>query len=636
MDDTLNPSGPTPSLADQMLAGHERTFTVQFLGKRYPLWKLVEHLAHIQNKNDEDVLFKYNYQQCLLYLAKCRMKESGQQVRINVLKARQIGFSTMECVENAIYALFTPNVRVGLIADTEEHASGLFEKIQYVYDHLDLANPHRKLIEEDPKKNGHLSYKPTLKYNKGQKLLHTLHGNSRIEVMCVSDTAGRSKHYTKIHCSEVAFWKGMEKALLALFKTVSRSNPDSSITLETTANGYNDYKIRWDRDFAGGDTSFLPFFAPWFENPEYQQAVPIGYDLMGNLDQWEIEKMQKHRLTHEQMYWFHLEYLDAGRKKDLVLQEDPFDPIDAFISTGSSKFNRDLIEARKREIVEEMRTGSYTEGMFTCRHLANEDQSVIEVPEDSIKWVATRDGPIRVFKDPEAGHPYVVTCDPNMGGSDNVAMQVIDNHTGVQVARFVSNELTNDRCAWQLYCLARHYNWALVSCEVNVGQIVMELIIKANYPNIYVNQARQYENYRMVTKHQFGHRTTAQNRPFMIEAFAAAFEDNPRIVNDYETICEMESFQLVERLDKDGHVTSSKLEAAGGAHDDLVMSFAAFFLVRNQQTALITEQLNAGRGIGQSFREIEAAYYANQSAERRTQEADYVSQGGQGDYGGCF
>lgn len=629
---------PTYSLADRMLAGHEKTFTVRFLGRRYPLWKLVEHLCHIQDKYDNDTLFKYNYQQCLVYLEKCRLKEAGLDVRTNTLKARQVGITTMEAVEQSIVALYTPNTQCAIVADLQEHASGIFEKVQYVYDHLDLANPNRKLIEEDPKQYGRLTYKPKLRYNKGQKMLQTLAGNSRIEVVCVSDAAGRSRHYTRIHCSEVAFWPGMERALLSLFKTVARGNPNSLISLETTANGYNEYKIRWDKDYAGGDGTFKAIFLPWYENPEYQKKIPVGYDLMSNMDQWEIEKMRKHNLSMEQMYWFHLEYLDAGRNKDFVLQEDPFDPIDAFVSTGSSVFNKDLLEIRKREIVEEMKKTDYETGMFTCLHLANQDQSVIEVPPESIKWNPTRDGAIKIFKRPEKGHPYVVTCDPFMGGSDNVAMQVVDNYTGVQVARFKSNELSNDRCAWQLYCLGRMYNWALISCETNVGQIIMELIVKAKYPKVYVTQAKTYENYRQVVKTQFGHKTLKNNRQFMIDSLSQAFEENPGIIMDYDTICEMECFQVVEHLDRDGNVTSSKQEAAGGAHDDLVMSLAAFYLVRNQQTTLIAESKEDKTRIGQTFAEIEAAYFAFQTEMRKANNSDndYTNIGGNSDYGGCF
>lgn len=611
-----------PSLADRMLAGHEKTFTVRFLGKVIPLWKLVEYLARITDKNDNDVPFRYNYQQCLVYLEKCKLKEAGLDVRTNTLKARQVGITTMEAVEQCIVALFTPNTQCAIVADLQEHASGIFEKIQYVYDHLDFKNPYRERIEKDPKQFGYKSWKPVLKYNKGQKMLQTLNGNSRIEVIAVSDAAGRSRHYTRIHCSEVAFWPGMEKALLSLFKTVSRDNPNSVITLETTANGYNDYKIRWDKDYSGGDGTFKSIFLPWFENPEYKRKIPLGYDLMESMDRWEVEKMEKHKLSMEQMYWFHLEYLDSGRKKDFVLQEDPFDPVDAFISTGTSVFNKDILEMRKREIAARMANKDDEAGMFVCKHIATPDQSVIEIPPESIKWVKAKDGPIKIFKAPEKGHPYVVTCDPFMGGSDDVAMQVIDNNTGEQVARFKSNELPNDRCAWQLYCLARHYNWALVSSETNVGQIVMELIVKCKYPKVYVTQSKSYENMRQAIKQQFGHKTTVANRQFMIDSFVSAFENDPSIVNDYDTICEMESFQLVERYNKEGQVTKSKQEAAGSAHDDLVMSFGAFYLVRNQQTTLIDDGAGGKRALGQTFDEIEAAYCNWQEAKRKKAEEE--------------
>lgn len=612
--------GPTYSLADRLLAGHERTFTVKFNGKLYPLWKLVERLAHVTNKDDEDVVFKYNRQQCQRYLEKCRLKEAGRSVRTNTLKARQIGITTQEAVEMTVEGLFTPNTQCVIVADTVEHAAGIFDKVQYVYDHLDMANPYRSLIEADPKTYGRYSYKPSLKFNKGQKMLQTRAGNSRIEVVAVSDAAGRSRHYTRMHCSECAFWPGMEKAMLSLFKTVSRGNPRSQISLETTANGYNDYKSRWDRDFAGRST-FKAVFLPWHENPDYRAPIPAGYDLLADMDQWEIDKMRRHGLTLEQMHWFHLEYLDCNRKKDLILQEDPFDPVDAFISTGNSVFDKDLLAERKRQIVAETETSVYPRGRFHCRHVPNEDMSVIDVPEGSIRWAESREGPIRIFKEPEEGHPYVVTCDPFMGGSDDVAMQVVDNHTGRQVARFKSNELTNEQCAWQLYCLGRHYNWALVSSETNVGRIVMDLLVKAKYPKLYVTQETVTENFRRSVKTRFGHRITKSNRQLAIESLVTAFSEDPTVVADYDTLCEMESFQLVERFDRDGNVTSAKQEAAGGAHDDLVMALAAFYLVRNQQTAMVSERGPNGPKAGQSFAEIEAAYYENK-ARKAAQEAD--------------
>lgn len=588
------------TLADKMLKGHEGAFTIPFLGKTLPLWKAVEWLAFITDKDDRVVNFRYNYQQCLLYKKMAEMKESGRQVRINILKARQIGFSTMIAVTTCIYALFTPNVKVGILADTKEHASNLFDKVRFVYDHLDENNPYRYVEGADKQGNPKLrrldevpagrSLAPTLVYCQGKTMLQTA-ANSSVKVMAIGDNAGRSDHFTILHCSECAFWPGMEKTLISLLQTVSRTNPNSMVFLETTANGYNDYKLRWDDDCARGGSSFEPFFAPWWGNPEYR-CDPLPFeDVKASLEKWELEKQRKHNLTDAQMKWYHQGYCDLRRDKQAMMQENPFDPTDAFISSGSSVFDAAAINARKAEIMElDRRKGAYEDGTFVYGKRYSEDGGLIEFEEASIKWVASEDGAIRVFEKPIPGEPYVITCDPNMGGKDDIAMQVMDNRTCRQVARFKSNRIPNDEAAYLLYCLGRYYNDALVSSETNVGQIVMDILIKARYPKLYVEQAQQTEDYTKRAKSRYGHRTQTNNRQLMLDKLKQAFREDPRMVRDYDTLAEMEAFQLVEHLDRaTGNVSRAKQEASGGKHDDLVMALAAFFLVRHQQTTLRVE-----------------------------------------------
>ena len=81
---------------------------------------------------------------------------------------------------------------------------------------------------------------------------------------------------------------------------------------------------------------------------------------------------------------------------------------------------------------------------------------------------------------------------------------------------------------------------------------------------------------------KYGYKTKQNNRQGMIELFALAFRDNPKIINDYATVCEMESFQIV-RNERSG---SEKAQATGGAHDDLVMACCGFYLCRGSQKAI--------------------------------------------------
>ena len=601
------------TLADSLLRGHESDLTVSFLGSRYPVWVIMERLLWIVDKNGDNIPFRLNRQQCRLYESVCEQKRAGEPMRHDVLKARQIGFSTFIAGLFFTLAMFGANVSVGIVADTVEHAQGIFEKYQHFYDCLDLSNPNRALIEEDPKRYGHLSWKPTLRYNKGQTMLATKAGNSQIRVMAVGDSAGRSKTYSLLHLSECAFWDRLGPTLRSLLQTVSRKNPDSMVFLETTANGFNAYKDRWDRDYSGAEGSYRAHFEPWWTNPDYAEDVPEGYDVMRRLEDWELERMRRYNLTERQMAWFHRTYAsEADGDRAYALQEYPFSPVDAFVSSGSSVFDKEALAARKAELAEILAKDPPRKGRFLYSKRFSMDGSECEIGD--MRFQESRNGPVAIFEEPDPSMPYVATCDPNMGGSDDVAIQVVNNFTGRQAARLVSNDMGADELAWQLHCMGRYYNWALVSSETNVGQIVMDLLIKAHYPKLYVTQAEAYENYRRQLRPAYGHKTTKANRQFMIDSLAMAFREDPSMIRDYDTICEMESFQIVERYDGQGNLTSSKQQAAGGKRDDLVMALAAFYHVRGQQSAVPLAAKPQGRAMGPD--ELEERVAANRRAIR--------------------
>ena len=581
--------------ADRMLKGHEAAFTVKAdFGDglaEYPVWQLMERLLWITDKDTNKVRFILNYQQILLYLEMARQKESGRPVRQNVLKARQLGYSTFIAGFGFIMAMFTPNYRLAVMADIRDHAANIFSKYVYFYDHLDDSNPHYEEIAEfertHPGRRSTLSWKPKLAASRDGRYMRTEAGNSTLEVIVAGEGSGRSGTYTMLPLSECAFFDNLKDTMKGALSTVYSKAINSLIFLETTANGFNEYKRRWDADVADGD-SWHAFFMPWFENPDYSKELLPGQS-MPILPDWMAERQKAHGLSDEQMNWYYEMYRGFGADKESVLQEYPFTQVDAFISTGDCIFGADLVAKRKAEIAAAMDAGTLYKrrGMFSYQRHFSDDGSMISLSD--VRFNDLPSGSIRVFELPQKGHPYVAVCDPNNETNDDSAIQVIDNSNCHQVACFSRSDLQWDEVAYQLYCLARWYNGALISNEMNLGKTVMDYVRKLGYQKIYVRMNAEVDDFHRTVGRSYGHIITKGNRQMLLEELKILFRQDPLCVSDYETICEMETFQSISHVSRTGAVRK-KDEAAPGEHDDLVMAFVGFFAVRDQQTAVIRKE----------------------------------------------
>ena len=238
----------------------------------------------------------------------------------------------------------------------------------------------------------------------------------------------------------------------------------------------------------------------------------------------------------------------------------------------------ELIDKRKEELFDllnKRRRGTF---VYTSKYSVDGEKITVS----NIKFVESRRGDIRVYKDVEEGHPYVINLDPAMGGEDFYAIQVFDNYTGEQVAVFHKNKADDDEVAFQLMCLGWHYNNALICAECNNpnGSYILKMCEKAGYRNIY--QDSDYEEITDRYANKFGYKTKTNNRNVMIALFRQAFRDNYKMINDYETLLEMEAFQIV----KNGTTGKEKAEANGNSHDDLVMALCGIFLIRDNQSFL--------------------------------------------------
>lgn len=556
-------------------AEDEPRVSVKAFGREhsYTASRFIEKFLWVVDKRAELVPLKMNQSQEKLYEEICEQRRKGQPVRITIDKSRQQGISTFVAAFLFTLCVTTPNVKFAVLADSLEHAGYLFDIYQRFWDNLIRSDPaYGEIVDYEAMNPGKVhprDWRPRIKRVRMGRMMEFEGLNSSIRVVVAGETAGRSTSFQGVHGSEVAFWKELRDTMAALGSTVP-DMPDTYVFLESTANGYNEFKRKWDDDVAGR-TGYKALFLPWYRDPTAIWPVDSSFK-PEELDRWLIDKWRDYPfITEEQMNWYNRRYLGLNRDRQLTLQEFPFSDTDSFRTTGSSVFDRESIQRMLDCLKREPQRGEFA----YVRRFASDGRS-IEVELRGFKPFA--DGEWRLYEAPVKGHPYILTCDPNNGGSDDSAIQVIDAVSCKQVAVYQSRKAELDSVAFQLMCAGYYYNTGLIASEMNISPVIMEYAVRSDYPRIAIRQVSEAERATLSTTQQRGYKTTPGNRQAMVDTLRIAFREDPGMVVDAPTLREMDTFENM----KVGNEGRTKAAAARGQHDDLVTALMAAVYIRNQ------------------------------------------------------
>ena len=238
--------------------------------------------------------------------------------------------------------------------------------------------------------------------------------------------------------------------------------------------------------------------------------------------------------------------------------------------TGKTIFNAKAVAARLQTVQQRK---PLNRGFFQY----DEDPAGVRV--SNIRWVEDPHGPVKIYKEPEPGRPYVVGGDTSGEGSDWFVGQVLDNITGEQVC-VLRHQYEEDVYAKQIYCLGQHYNTALLAPEANYSTYPVKLLDMMGYGNLYVREVEDEFDGRI--KHAFGFRTDRLTRPVILGELVRIMRDGLHLVNDEETLLEMLTFVRNENL---------RPEAEPGAHDDCIMALAIAYYVRPQMRMTVSSSI---------------------------------------------
>lgn len=503
----------------------------------------IENCLKIKTKSGTVVPFRLNDAQRKLYAVAKRQQDAGKPVRLIILKARQLGFSTL--TEGLIFhaCATRKNVNALIVAHREDATANLFRMSKLFYDELPApvkpmlrASNAQELVFENPSKlRSEREARPGLR--------------SRIRCATAGGRGiGRSDTLQCVHLSEYAFWPdgadGKASTLAGILQAVP-SLPGTMVVIESTANGFEDFKERWDAAVAG-ENDFEPVFFAWFENPDYSMPVVPGTE-------WTPEERDlktAYRLTDGQLQWRRWCIANnCGGSLDMFRQEYPASPGEAFLHSGTGVFDNEQIVLRLERLPEPAGRGEFTDG----------------------EWTESETGAITLYELPEEGVPYVLGGDTAGEGSDYFTAIVIDNVTG-RIAAKLRQKYSEPEYVRQIYELGRFYNDALVAIETNFSTYPVMKLQEMEYSNQYSRERE--DTYTRQMKKSYGFRTDRQSRPRAIANLVEVFSSHPEWFTDRELLEEMLTFCYNE---------DHRPEALAGKHDDLVMGAAITYAVRHQQ-----------------------------------------------------
>lgn len=514
--------------------------------KRYPE-KLIELVFIVVDKNQKTMPFFLNdVQHDFMDTVNQAIEDYNSgiitDISLLVLKGRQQGFTTLVTAYQLSCSILNRNFQGFTLADNSDNSEAIFQnKAKF---------PHSQLPE---------CLKPTEKFNNKRQLLFEKI-NSSWAVDTATKNVGRSRTVNFFHGSECAFWKdGIAPIQGALGEAFTKN---CIKIYESTANGYNDYQKMWDSGV------HINCFYEWWRTKEYRITFhneDIMQEFLQQIDRnkgWIWDRLRwlrddKH-LEPEQLYWYWNKY-DKYLDKDLIKQEYPCTPHEAFLLSGKNVFDTAIILERLQHLPKPIKIGYFAYDYDGLR-ISN------------IRWVNDRNGYIKLYQMPNVPQftQYCIGGDTAGEGSDYFTGHVLDAKTGIQVAH-LKHQFDADQYTKQMYCLGKFYKDALIGIEANFDSYPIMELQRLGYPRQYAREAQ--DTYTGKTEKRYGFKTTQLTRPTAISRLVEVVREHPDTINDRETL---EELLTIVRNEK------GRIEAPQGGHDDDMMGLAIAYQIREQ------------------------------------------------------
>jgi hypothetical protein len=282
-------------------------------------WRL-NNIYYIVDKKGDSVLFRPNSIQK-------KVLECTHRRRL-ILKARQVGLSTLSVIDILDDTIFTGNAASGIVSYSLEHAQHIFKRI--IGHALDNFDP---------------LLKPYLNINSRSAREISFGNGSFLRV----DTTLRGSTYGNVLVSEFGKTcaRSPQKAEEVITGTLNTVPIDGKIIIESTGEGMDGYfadmclEAEQRKDAVLSPLDYQLLFYPWYEEPGYQLKERIDYDTSLTDYFNEIGRTKGIQITQQQRNWYAMQVKLLG---DKVKQEFPSTVQEAFMSRSDAYYFAAYIE----------------------------------------------------------------------------------------------------------------------------------------------------------------------------------------------------------------------------------------------------------------------------------------------------
>lgn len=551
---------------------------------------LIEACFQVRPKDKsqgKSVPFIFNTGQLYAYDTMQRMRRRGKPVRILILKARQLGMSTLATALQLVKAVTAAGTECFTISLNKEGSAAKFLD-QIKYHHAQLPKWLQPMYRNNTKTFIHFANPDDKKRLKDPGLDSKIYTDSG-----ENENACRSHTVDHAHLTEFAMWPTAEKTLLSITNAVA-DVADTSITIETTANGAQGhfYEMWQDADTdmsAGGDAEWYPLFIPFWVHDEYEDKNLTLYEeskIVETLKDYEKQWMSLYDLTIGQISWVRRTIkTKCSGSLTLFLQEYAPNAEDCFLLQGESVFSKERIRQLAAKIEYE-----YSKGIV----------GYLDRSGRRPMFKQDTNGPLTIWETPQAGAVYLIGADPcgaqaeimnNLPEADRKKAErtLKLDYAAIQVVKVLANgefeqvaeyqyRLAPESLAFEVAALGQMYNTALAMPEASLGGTLVHKL-KQIYSHIgYYDRA---DRRGLKVSNFLGFDTNRKSKDVLLQRLLSTINEGAIKIRSKKLIKEMTTF--VRKKDGKG------MTAASGAHDDLLMSLGLALMGADQVSAEIND-----------------------------------------------